>query len=77
MARTHVIVSDAVPSTVAEAAGKREGSRCNAEAPPRRAVHVETFEATNGTGRRDASRRSADRELAAARVRVRGGERPG
>jgi hypothetical protein len=77
MARKHVIVSDAVLNTVAELAGKRDGSRCNEEAPPRRAAHVETFEATNGTGRRDASRRSADWELAAARVRARGAERPG
>jgi hypothetical protein len=77
MARTHVIVSDAVLNRVAEVAGKRDGSRCNEEAPPRRAAHVETFEATNGTGGRDASRRAADRELATARVRAQGAERPG
>ena len=57
MARTHMIVSDAVVNTVAQVAGKRDGSRFKDKAAPKRAALVETFDATNGAGRRDTSRR--------------------
>jgi hypothetical protein len=72
-----MIVSDAVLNAVVEVAGKREWSRFNDRTAPQRGARVETFDATNGAGRRATGRHWADRQVGAARVRARRAERPG